>query len=61
MTYNKPNYSFPRPSKIYPNCDFWYANMNAITRLPDSSSYNIPKWGNVLNLLKVYQMALKYI
>jgi hypothetical protein len=26
-TYNIPTCSIPRPSKIYPNWDFWYANI----------------------------------
>jgi hypothetical protein len=24
---NKPNFSIPRPSKIYPNWDFWFENI----------------------------------
>jgi hypothetical protein len=26
-----PTLSIPRPPKIYPNCDFWYANINLAT------------------------------
>jgi hypothetical protein len=26
LAYNIPTFSFPKPSKIDPNCDFWFEN-----------------------------------
>jgi hypothetical protein len=32
----------------------------SIARLPDFSLYNIPKWKNIPNYRKMYQLAIKY-